>query len=277
MVARRTGASLRRYDVGVRILLTNDDGIDAPGLAAMRGALNGLGEVTTFAPAAHQSATSHAVTFHSPLTVEERRFGDGQAFTGLAIGGRPADCVKLGLSTLVDRTPDLVVSGLNAGANVGINVIYSGTVGAAREATILGVPAIAVSLHVGDWHAIRWADAAAHARRAVDLALDHGLPDAALININVPILDGGFEPRGLRVVRACTEPLVDQYEPSGDNAYRICSTMTFRRRDPGTDVAALFDGYITLTPLQHRLTDAAAMTALAGLDADAPSGSGVGV
>lgn len=249
----------------MRIVLTNDDGIDAPGIAAMRAALEGLGEIVTIAPAAHQSATSHAVTFNGPLTVEPRRFGGNDAYDGLAIGGRPADCVKLGLSELVDDEVDLVISGMNAGANVGINVIYSGTVGAAREAAILGVPAIAVSLHVGDWNAIRWPDAAAHARRAIDTLLDHGLPDAALMNVNVPILDDGREPRGLRVARACTVPLLDEYEPCGEGAYRIRSTMTFRRREPDTDVAALFDGYITVTPLQHRLTDRAAMASLDGL------------
>ena len=256
---------LTRYDLPVRIVLTNDDGIDAPGIAAMRAALEGLGEVVTLAPAAHQSATSHAVTFNGPLTVEPRRFGEEDAFEGLAIGGRPADCVKLGLSELVEGEVDLVVSGMNAGANVGINVIYSGTVGAAREAAILGVPAIAVSLHVGDWDAIRWPDAAAHARRAIDTLLDHGLPEAALMNVNVPILDDGREPRGLRVARACTVPLLDEYERLGNGSYRIRSTMTFRRRDPDTDVAALFDGYITLTPLQHSLTDAAALSAFDGL------------
>lgn len=256
---------ITRYDPPVRIVLTNDDGIDAPGIAALRSALEGLGEILTLAPAAHQSATSHAVTFNGPLTVEPRRFGDRDAYEGLAIGGRPADCIKLGLSELIDGEVDLVISGMNAGANVGINVIYSGTVGAAREAAILGVPAIAVSLHVGDWNAIRWPDAADHARRTIDTLLDHGLPKAALVNVNVPILDDGREPKGIRVARACTVPLLDEYERRSDGSYRIRSTMTFRRRDPDTDVAALFDGYITLTPLQHSLTDRASLAELDGL------------
>ena len=255
----------------VRILLTNDDGITADGIGAMRTALEGLGEIVTIAPADHQSATSHAVTFSGPLRVEPARFGPDRAFDGLAVHGRPADCVKLGLSELIEGGVDLVVSGMNAGANVGINVIYSGTVAAAREAAILGVPAIATSLHVGDWDAIDWARAVSHARTVIDGLLGHGLPEAALVNVNVPILDGGREPRGVRVVRACSLAVDARYERAAEG-YRICSTMAFPRHDPGTDVEALFAGYVTLTPLQHRLTDAAALRAMAGLEREAAAG-----
>src|SRR5579872_7241708 len=128
------------------ILLTNDDGISAPGLVALYSELAELGEVQVVAPATVQSATGHGITLSTPLlttrmTVEEK-------FTGVAIEGRPADCVKLAVSQLLPRTPDLVVSGMNAGANVGINVIYSGTVAAAIEAAFLGLPSIAVSLYL---------------------------------------------------------------------------------------------------------------------------------
>ena len=136
----------------MRILLTNDDGIHAPGIEAMHKALEGLGEVMTVAPLTVQSATGHGITFHEPLMCEEVVVND--EMTGLAVDGRPADCVKVALRALWQKrfgegsTPDLVVSGMNSGANVGINVIYSGTVAAAVEAAFLGVPAIAVSLHI---------------------------------------------------------------------------------------------------------------------------------
>ena len=131
----------------MRILLTNDDGIHAPGIAAMYKALEGLGEITTIAPLTVQSATGHGITFEEPLTVDKVQVNPD--FHGHAVDGRPADCVKVAMRSLwasihgPDSRPDLVVSGMNSGANVGINVIYSGTVAAAIEAAFLGIPAIA--------------------------------------------------------------------------------------------------------------------------------------
>ena len=243
----------------MQILLTNDDGIDAPGLAALHRAVQGLGEVHVVAPAVVQSATSHAVTFHRPLTV--RRQG-----LGLAVDGRPADCVKLGLHALVDGPVDLVISGMNSGANVGINVLYSGTVGAAREASFSGVPAIAVSLHIGDWQHDHWDRAAGHARDAIDALLEAGVEGGTVMNVNVPILDGGREPAGMRVAPAALTRMVVEYEvaedAAGDTTYRVNNPMTFDGHDDGTDVAALFAGYITLTPLHFDTTCATSTAAL---------------
>ena len=128
------------------ILLTNDDGISAPGLVALYRELLELGEVEVVAPATVQSATGHGITLSTPLLTT--RMNVENAFTGIAVEGRPADCVKLAVSQIVKRAPDLVVSGMNSGANVGINVIYSGTVAAAIEAAFLGLPSMAVSLHL---------------------------------------------------------------------------------------------------------------------------------
>ena len=128
------------------ILLTNDDGIRAPGLVAMYRALAGLGEIHVVAPETVQSATGHGITLSAPLLTQRVTVED--AFTGTSVDGRPADCVKLAVAKLLPRPPDLVVSGMNSGANVGINVIYSGTVAAAIEAAFLGLPAIAVSLYL---------------------------------------------------------------------------------------------------------------------------------
>ncbi len=238
----------------MRILLTNDDGIEAPGLAALYEAIADLGEVHVVAPADVESATSHAVTFHRPIPVGERRM---PGFTGLAVGGRPADCVKLAITDLVPQPIDLCISGMNAGANVGINVIYSGTVGAAMEAAFIGVPSIAVSLHVGDPKAIRWEAAAQHARQTIDRVLDGPVQPHTVVNMNIPILDGGAEPVGVKAVPVCTSAMVMEYlkRPNGDeHSYQVTSTMNFDRIHPDTDVDALFARYITLTPLHFDLT-----------------------
>lgn len=246
----------------MRILLTNDDGIDAPGLAALYRAVSSLGAVEVVAPSRVQSATSHAVTFHRPISVEKSGLG-------YAVSGRPADCVKLGLNALFDEPFDLVVSGMNSGANVGINVIYSGTVGAAREANFCGVPAVAVSLHIGDWEHDHWDRAAGHARAAIDRILAGPLDAQTLLNVNVPVLDGGAEPRGIRVVPSSLGRMVIDYEPGTDDAgnptFRVGNTMTFAQKEPGTDVGALFDRYTTVTPLGFDTTCPASTTAWAEL------------
>ncbi|MEO1236319.1 MAG: 5'/3'-nucleotidase SurE [Planctomycetota bacterium] len=231
----------------MRILLTNDDGIDAPGILALREAIDPLGDVHVVAPSRVQSATSHAVTFHRPVAVERRD-------AGFAVHGRPADCVKLGLHTLFDQPFDLVVSGMNSGANVGVNVLYSGTVGAAREATFSGVPAIAVSLHIGDWRHDHWARAAGHARRAIEAVLAEPMGKRDLVNLNVPVLDGGAEPRGLRVAPLSMTKMVIEYERGEDDegreTYRVSNPMTFSEKEAGTDVGLLFERYVTVTPLR---------------------------
>jgi len=237
----------------VRILLTNDDGIDAPGLHALYHAIEGLGDVSVVAPAEVQSATSHAVTFHRPIRVTPYR----GPFEGHAVDGRPADCVKLAIAALLDRTPDLVISGMNAGANVGVNVLYSGTVGAAREATFDGIPAVAVSLHLRDRTQSHWDRAADHARRAIDLALETGIDRHTAVNINVPVLDGGAEPVGMSYAPLCTSPMVCRYDATRDGdatLYRIADTMEFARPTPGSDVDLLFRRHVTLTAMHFELT-----------------------
>ncbi|MEM8738108.1 MAG: 5'/3'-nucleotidase SurE [Planctomycetota bacterium] len=235
----------------MRILLTNDDGIDAPGLAALSRVIADLGEVHVIAPREVQSATSHAVTLHRPIAVESRP-------QGFAVDGRPADCVKLGLHALIDQPVDLVISGMNCGANVGINVLYSGTVGAAREATFSGVPGIAVSLHIGDWKHDHWDRAARHARDAIDAVLAGPVDADTVYNINIPILDDGAEPRGRCAVPVSLSKMVVDYEQAVDDAgrptYRITNTMAFAQKKSGTDVGALFDRYVTVTPLHFDLT-----------------------
>lgn len=243
----------------MRILLTNDDGIEAPGLAALYKAVQGLGEVHVVAPERVQSATSHAVTFHRPIRVAEYPGPGGDGVRGTSVGARPADCVKLAIAHLVPQPIDLVVSGINAGANVGVNVIYSGTVGAAREAAFFGIPSIAISQHVNDWDGIRWDASAEHAGKAIRRVLEGPMTPHSVVNINIPVLDDGAEPKGMKAAPISTSSMVDKYEitPGDDGSYhyKTCNAMTFRTRDPGTDVAALFEGYITVTPLEHDVTD----------------------
>jgi 5'-nucleotidase len=130
----------------MRILLSNDDGILAPGLAALHAAVRDLGEATVVAPSSPQSAAGHSITLKTPLVVHRVQVGDGEAsFWGSSVDGRPADCVRLAVRKLLGRWPDVVLSGINAGANVGVNVFYSGTVAAAAEAAMLGIPAVALS------------------------------------------------------------------------------------------------------------------------------------
>ena len=246
----------------MRILLTNDDGIEAPGILALYKAIKDLGEVHVVAPQVVQSATSHAVTFHRPIRVAKHAGPGGEGFedfNGTSVDARPADCVKLAIAHLVPQPIDLVISGINAGANIGINVIYSGTVGAAREAAFMGLPAIAVSQHIHDRGKVRWDASARHARAAIERVLAGPMDSHTVININVPVLDDGVEPVGMKVAPISTSCMVDQYEitPAEDGSfhYQAGSAMIFKQREPGTDVAAIFDGYITITPLQHDVTD----------------------
>lgn len=243
----------------MRILLTNDDGIDAPGIRALHEAVRDMGEVHIVAPAEVQSAMGHAVTFHRPVRCAQWACGRVAGYRGIAVHGRPADCVKLAISNLIEQPVDLVLSGMNAGANVGINVIYSGTVAAAMEAAFLGVPSIAVSLHIGDPGKTRWEAAAAHARRAIDRILAGPIPRHTVVNLNVPILDDGAEPVGIKVVPISTSPLVDEYEssedPEGDRHYRVRFSMAFRHTPADSDVEAIFAKYITVTPLHFDVTD----------------------
>jgi 5'-nucleotidase len=257
----------------MRVLLTNDDGITARGILALHGVLTGvdpIGEVFTVAPLTVQSATSHGVTFHEPLMTRAQDRPEG-----VAVDGRPADCVKLALSTLwperfgAGSRPDLVISGLNAGANCGINVIYSGTVAAAIEAAFLGIPSIAVSLHLGGGRA-DFTAAAAHARRAITEVLASGpLPPHSCVNINIPRCEAeapyaSTDPMPLAVCPMNVHGLIDRFErrlsPGGQTYYwSAAGGLDFHETEPGSDVDLLFRRHITVTPLTFDLTDRGAL------------------
>jgi len=238
------------------ILLTNDDGIRAPGLVAMYRALSGIGEIHVVAPETVQSATGHGITLTTPLLTQ--RVTVEETFTGTSVDGRPADCVKLAVAKLLPRPPDLVVSGMNSGANVGINVIYSGTVAAAIEAAFLGLPAIAVSLYLRNHIPLDYPRSAGLARQIIDQIRSAGLKAGQVVSVNVPPLLPDEQPTGVKVCRQCVRPWVDTYEerkdPRGRPYFWNSSIFTLGATEQDTDVAALRDGYITVTPLQFDLT-----------------------
>jgi 5'-nucleotidase len=238
------------------ILLTNDDGILAPGLLAMYRELKKLGDVVVVAPDTVQSATGHGITVATPILTNEVKVGDD--FIGTSVGGRPADCVKLAISKLLPKAPDLVVSGINSGANVGINVIYSGTVAAAIEAAFLGLPAVAVSLYLRGDRPTDYARTASLALKTIRGILEAGLKPGEVASVNLPPLRPDEEPTGTRVVRQCIRGWADTYEERRDPRGRLyfwnSSVFTLGNTEEDTDVAALRDGYITITPLQFDLT-----------------------
>jgi 5'-nucleotidase len=239
------------------ILLTNDDGIRHPGLVAMYRELTKLGEVHVVAPETVQSATGHGVTISTPLLTD--RVTVEETFTGIAVDGRPADCVKLAVAQLLPRQPDLVISGINSGANVGINVIYSGTVAAAIEAAFLGLPSIALSLYLRKDVETDYKVAARRSIEVIEKILAAGLRGGQVVNVNLPAVPANQQPAGIKIVRQCTQPWVDTYDrrqdPRGRDYYWNSSVFTLRQTDEDTDVAALRDKFITVTPLQFDLTD----------------------
>jgi 5'-nucleotidase len=228
-----------------------------PGLLAMYRELTSLGEVDVVAPETVQSATGHGVTLTSPLLTQEVVIENG--FTGIAVDGRPADCVKLAVSQLLPQRPELVISGINSGANVGINVIYSGTVAAAIEAAFLGLPSIAVSLHLRKEIANDYTGAAKSAIKVIRQIVEKGLRAGQVMNVNLPALAPGAEAAGVRVVRQCTRSWEDTYEkrtnPRGKEYFWYSSVFHLDASEHDSDVTALRDRYITVTPLQFDLTD----------------------
>jgi 5'-nucleotidase len=238
------------------ILLTNDDGIYAPGLVAMYRELTRLGEVHVVAPETVQSGTGHGITLDGPLLTSRVTVQD--TFTGTSVDGRPADCVKLAAAKLLPRPPDLVVSGINAGANVGINVIYSGTVAAAIEAAFLGLPSVAVSLYLRRDIPTDYARTATFARRTIEQVVAAGLRGGQVVSVNIPTLRAGDQPTGVKLVRQCIRPWPDTYEerkdPRGRSYFWNSSVFTLGDVEEDTDVSALRNGYITVTPLHFDLT-----------------------
>ena len=252
----------------MRILVTNDDGVQAPGLLALAQEMRKLGDVTVLAPDRNWSASGHVKTMERPLRVRETRLADGSdAYTS---DGAPSDCGALAVLGVLDEKYDLVVSGVNSNANIGHDVTYSGTVTAAMEAVISGIPGIAVSLNSPPEHGERdYGPAARAVLRVVEKIVSQPLPEGVLLNINVPYLsDDEFKGfmvtrQGLRVYR---DALVRRQDPRGRPYYWIGGDFPTGIPEDGTDVGALAAGYVSLTPLQLDLTARAALDPLRQID-----------
>jgi 5'-nucleotidase len=245
-----------------RLLLSNDDGIHAPGLAALHDAVRDLGQVDVVAPDAEQSAVGHAITIADPIRA--RRHEAAAGFSGVAVTGTPADCVKLAVTVLLKDKPDLVLSGINLGPNVGISVIYSGTVSAATEGTIMGIPSLAISLG-GYEPPLHWDTAAAVARRVAQKVLSDGLPPDTLLNVNVPNRPLA-DLRGFAVTRMGQSRFIEIFDrrvnPRGDEYFWLDGKLELLGDTSRTDVVALQEGYVSLTPIGFDLTRHAAIPAL---------------
>ena len=258
----------------MKVLLTNDDGIQASGLHALRRALlevPGI-ELAVIAPDSNRSATARSITTRRPLWEEEVELGDGTS--GFATDGTPVDCVRFASLGLIGFEPELVVSGINHGSNLGDDITYSGTVAAALEGIVLGIPAVAVSQqavaagmsyhHHGEFD---FGQAASFTARVVE-ELEHiPLPDSTLININCPAGDA----KGARVTRLGKRRYNDTLEleeegPRGRKRYRMYGMEPEYVEQPGTDLTAVHDGYIAVTPIHFDLTDESGVEALEGFD-----------
>lgn len=249
----------------MHILVTNDDGIQAPGLLALAQEMRALGKVTVLAPDHNWSASGHVKTMDRPLRVRETILADGSpAFMS---DGAPSDCVALALLGLVQEKVDLVVSGINPNANIGHDVTYSGTVTAAMEAVISGVKGIAVSLDSpeGNKGVLDYSTAARVARRVAEKVSADGLPEGVVMNINVPYLKENelkgymITRQGLRVYRDALDRRID---PRGKPYYWIGGEAPTGVIEEGTDFGALAGGYVSITPLQLDLTYYKAMDIL---------------
>jgi 5'-nucleotidase len=238
----------------MRILLTNDDGILAPGIEAMYRAVADLGAVEVVAPETPQSAVGHAISVLTPMAA--RRVQVKNTFEGWSVDGRPADCVKLGILELVGGRPDFVLSGINAGVNTGINILYSGTVAGAAEGAFFGVPSMAVSLELSD--KLDFERAGQIARRIFKAYVAARPPRGACLNVNIPPLDAGW-PRGVRVCPQGVVPMNDKYhrqtDPRGRAVYWLNGAMPDQGSCPNSDLEAVAERYVAITPLRFDVTD----------------------
>ena len=243
------------------ILVTNDDGISSPGLLALKQQLEPIGKVVVLAPERNWSATSHAKTMHKPMRITAVSLADGSQ--GFTCSGSPTDCVAMAMGGALGAKPDLVVSGINTGHNIGIDITYSGTVACAMEAVILGVPGVAVSTSHpskanGDYAEIQRFTGAV-ARDVTERVIKHGLPAQTLINVNVP----GIPPKeilGVRITRMggrryAIGEVIERHDPYGHPYYWLGEAHAVDEDDLATDVGAVKHRYISISPIALDLTN----------------------
>jgi len=238
----------------MKILLTNDDGILADGLIALYEELKGDFELSIVAPETEMSAVGHAITLSKPLRV--RRFKRNGIFLGYGVSGTPADCVKIGVQEILQQKPDMILSGINLGSNVGINLLYSGTVSAATEGAFLGIPSVAISLNTKNDPDFGFP--ARFSRRMIQFVKENGLKEGKALNVNIPAIPED-QIKGISVT---TQDLVrhrDRYEkrndPRGNVYYWLATETPVKESIPNTDLMALKENRITITPISFDLTD----------------------
>ena len=238
----------------MRILLTNDDGILAPGIEALYRAVADLGEVQVVAPETSQSGVGHAISVLTPMAA--RRVHVKNVFEGWSVDGRPVDCVKLALLELLDWRPDFLISGINAGINTGVYVLYSGTVAGAAEGALYGIPSMAISLKLSD--KLDFAGAGRVARQVFQRYAAAEPPAGTCLNVNIPALDAGW-PKGVRVCPQSVVPADDRYkkqmDPQGHPVFWLDGAMPEQTSHPNTDIEAVLDRYVSITPLRFDVTD----------------------
>jgi 5'-nucleotidase len=245
----------------VKILISNDDGIAAPGIHALVKSLRTVADITVVAPDRQQSAVGHAITMNHPLRAVQFRMDDG--FIGYAVDGTPADAVKLGVRFLMKEKPDLVVSGINHGSNTAVNILYSGTVSAATEGTVLGIPSFAISLTT--YGEPDFSYAADFAARLAVMVHERGLPSGTLLNVNVPAVPAAAI-KGVKVTSQGKSNWDDHFDARRDPANReyfwLTGTMDVTDTDPSADQIAIQDGFVSVTPIHYDLTDRAMLDRL---------------
>lgn len=245
------------------ILVTNDDGVSAPGIRALIEVASQLGEVIVVAPDAPQSAMGHAITLTQPLRLHTTNiYGDIEAYE---CSGTPVDCVKLAKNVLLkDRTPDICISGINHGSNAAINIIYSGTLSAAMEASLEGIPSIGFSLLDYSYQA-DFEQSKPFVEQLIRYVLEHGMPHGNLLNVNIPNLPR-HEIKGMRVCRQGNARWVEEFtearDPRGQKYYWLTGRFVSEDQGEDTDVYALEQGYISVVPSMHDLTHYPAIPAL---------------
>lgn len=244
----------KKLRITLKILVSNDDGIDSAGIYSLVEALKEIAEVTVVAPHKEQSAVGHAITMQTPLRVFE--YQKNEKFFGYAIDGTPADCVKIGMRNLMTSPPDLVVSGINHGSNTAINIIYSGTVSAAREAAIMEVPSIAIS--VASHQVLDFSFASNVAKLLAQEVYKRGLPLGTMLNVNVPNLPEK-EIKGIVVTKQGKSKWDDIYEkrvdPYGRNYYWLTGNLKDVDETLDLDQAAIKQNYVSVSPIHFDLSD----------------------
>lgn len=240
----------------LNILISNDDGIYSKGIYELAKALKSLGKIFVVAPDKEQSATGHAITMHQPLRSKKINFFDTD-IDAWWVSGTPADCIKLGIETLIGVKPDLIVSGINNGENLGTDIIYSGTVSAALEGSIFNIPAFAVSY--AKYGEADFSKAAEYALQIIKQSLNYKIPKGIILNINIPDLSSVKKVKGIKITEVGVKKYKNNFEerkdPRGNSYYWLAGELIDSEIGENTDINAVRNGYISITPIHIDLTE----------------------